>query len=455
MLLFATLITACLGLAPQGGGAAPQDKALLSPAEQKSLQAKLAKLIETRTTYDDGGSESVREKAAKNYEKAKDAFQTEWDSKVEKKGDLMKSTIDLAAIFDSCLPYDRKSALSLRKVEGKEGIPTYYLSVPKPYKAETPIRTVLLVPGLDEKGEWTDGKRWLDNTWGDKAAVFGDSIFHIPVVSKDCDLDPFPDYSRQGGEQKEGQRIREFMQSFGETQREYNIDRSRLFADAGKGACGFVLRAATHFPDRFAGVVLRQPTAVDDIRLGSLVGLRVLLLSSPETAEACKALKARFDKVDAKQCTILETTDAYPFKAAGPDIEKWMADVRRVVNLTTVVLEPNDDRFRKGFWVSIETMDSIYTAPADKKPRIEAIADRAQNRITIKAVGVESLYLQLNDSLIDLDKDFTVVINDKAVTEKRSRDFNRMLDNMVKRFDTDFLFPVEFRVRVPKPEAAR
>ena len=63
------------------------------------------------------------------------------------------------------------------------------------------------------------------------------------------------------------------------------------------------------------------------------------------------------------------------------------------------------------------------------------------------------MQLQLNDSLVDLDKDFTIVVNDKAITEKRSRDFNRMLDYVILRFDPDFLFPVQFRVRVPKPEA--
>ena len=39
----------------------------------------------------------------------------------------------------------------------------------------------------------------------------------------------------------------------------------------------------------------------------------------------------------------------------------------------------------------------------------------------MKARGVESFTLLLNDDLVDLDKEFTVVVNDKAVTEKRTR----------------------------------
>ena len=61
--------------------------------------------------------------------------------------------------------------------------------------------------------------------------------------------------------------------------------------------------------------------------------------------------------------------------------------------------------------------------------------------------------LSLNDSLVDLDNKFTLVVNDKAWEEgKRNRDFNNLLKRMVRKNDTQFLFPVEFRVNVPKPE---
>ncbi len=98
-------------------------------------------------------------------------------------------------------------------------------------------------------------------------------------------------------------------------------------------------------------------------------------------------------------------------------------------------------------------MDPIHTAPLDKRPRVEAEVDRADNRINIKAVGVESILLTLNDSLVDLDKEFTIVINDKAVSEKRSRDFNTLLSYAQQRFDTDFLFPVQLRLGVPTSDA--
>jgi len=139
----------------------------------------------------------------------------------------------------------------------------------------------------------------------------------------------------------------------------------------------YALRAMTYFPHRFAGLILRHPDAdaVADLRLGSLNGKPVLLLSSPATATACAKLKERIDALTKDSCTVIETTDAYPFKAATPEIEKWLAGVKRDLMLTHVVLEPNHDQWHDGFWVRIGTMDSLETAPRDKMPRLEVDAD--------------------------------------------------------------------------------
>jgi len=433
----------------------PQDPApKLAPADQKALQGKLAKFVETQIAYDDPAAVGkAREKAQKAYDGAREAFWSDWKKQSEKHGDLLKSIADLEVIFASAIPYERKQPMTLRKIDAKDPVPAYYLSVPKSYKAETPTRAVLLVPGLDDKQEWIEGKKWFDSTWSDKAAMAGDTIVHVPVVSKTVELDTMPDYSKTESEEQEKQRIQELLLSFGDTQRGYNVDRARRFLDAGKGACGFAVRFACHFPDLFTGVILRSPMAVDELRLGSLGGANFLLLSSADTAAACDALKARLDKVEGVTCTILPTTDAYPFIGAAPEIEKWMAGCKRVVNRKKIVIEPNEDRFKQAYWVSIADMSSVHTSPEGSKPRVEVEADRAQNRIKITAVGVESLMLSLNDSLVDLDNKFTLVVNDKAWEEgKRNRDFNNLLKRMVRKNDTQFLFPVEFRVNVPKPE---
>jgi hypothetical protein len=425
-----------------------QDKALLSSSEQKSLRTKLAKLIQADREYADATG-SARDKAARTYDKAKDAFQKEWDGKVERKGNLLASVPDLTEIFDNIFEYDRGRALTIRKVTPK-GYPAHGLSVPKAYKNTDPVRSIVSIPGESGSG-FTDGVEWFKSTWGGTTAE-GDTLFHVVMPSEGLDFDRMPDFMTEEGESVERKRIADLLMSLGETLRSYNLDRNRMFLDASKGNCAFALRFATYFPERFAGIILRHPTAVDEIRIGSLSGVPVLLLSTAETAAVANALKGRFDELKDSKCTVLEAKGSYPFLESAADIEAWMDGVKRDINRSSLVIEPNHDQFHHLLWAAITRMDPVHTAALDKRPRIELTADRQQNRIVIDARGVESVFLMLNDSLIDLDKEFTMVINGKAVTEKRSRDFNLMKDTAVTRFDGNFLFPVQFNVLIPAEE---
>jgi len=222
-----------------------------------------------------------------------------------------------------------------------------------------------------------------------------------------------------------------------------------VFLDCGKESSAFGLRLATHFPDLFAGVILRWPVFQEDLRLGSIAGLPVLLVATAETKDAAAKLKDSLDKLQAGSCTVMDATGAYPFRDGTAEIEKWMADKQRRLMRPQIVVEPNDDRFKKAFWAVIGRMDPLAALPRDMRPRLEVSADRATNRITVKSRGVENFALWLNDSLVDLDKEYTVVVNDKAFTQKSTRDFGRMFDQMLVKFDGDFLFPVLFECNVP------
>jgi hypothetical protein len=438
---------------PQGGSSDPAagQAPLLTPAEQKSLHDKLTKMVAARIEYD-GSQGRDREKAGKSYEKEREAFDKEWAQRVEKKGNLLRSPVDVAAIFDNCFTFQRKTAQPIKLENPPKGVSPFCLSVPKSYKAELPARTVLVMPGaLDSGAGWIDGREWFTSTW-DKSAAVGDTLFHINQLNKDVDFDTPPNFDREGDEAKEIVRFQELLGSFGETNRGYNLDRRRVFLDCGRGSCAFALRAAANFPDRFAGLILRDPVEPGALRLGSLTGVPVLLLADGKTGAAATKLQEALNALAKDSCKVLTPTDAYPFKGAAADIEAWMAGVKRDLARPHVVLEPNDDRFRRGFWVSIDRMDVIRTSPPDQRPRIEATVDRAGNRITVKCVGIETFALTLSDALIDLDKEYTIEVNGKPFAEKRARDFNAMLDAMIKKFDPEYLFPVTFRCTVPRVE---
>ncbi|MCA8974308.1 MAG: hypothetical protein KDC98_06275 [Planctomycetes bacterium] len=448
-------------MTPQGGdeGAPPaasnQDKApLLDAKAQESLRTKLQKMMAAEAAYD-AAEGKAREKANRPFESAKQAFRDEWESR-SKKANLLASMPDLLAIYENCFavgkpPHNPGTVRAGDKVELDESMKfdfSYFL--PKKYKPKVPMRTVLMLPGSKgNDGEWLDGRRYFESAW-DKTAALDSTIFHIPTLPEGLSMDPAPDYSRDGQEAMEGRRIASVFATFGRTLTDVNVDRPRVFVDCGRGNCAFGLRFVSIFPDRFAGIILRSPTAVEDIRLGSLYGKPVLMIKTAENGAVVETLKKQLEAVTPESVTVIDATDEYPFKGSADAIEQWMDKQKRNIAPTKVIIEPNHNRFNKAYWVLINRMNPIHTSAAENMPRIEVEADRATNRIVVKAQGIESFTLLLNDLLVDLDKEFTVVINDKATTETKTRNEMRMYEGMINRNDWEFLFPVEFTSTVSK-----
>lgn len=460
-----TLATLALPL-PQGGEAGSQPPPpLLSPAEQKSLNKKLADYIEADQEHEQA-PDNRKDRTGKKKNQAKDAFVKEWESRCDKlKVDLLKSVTDLQAIFANVLPYERRSGQGLMKREeakttlGQPIDKEYGLFVPKGYKYEAPARTVIMVPGLDDAGGWVECRDWFAATWGNaaanKPALLEDTIFHAVQVQKGLELDPAVDFTRQAADDShEVACIAQVLVPFNETFKNYNVDRDRVLLDCGRGSSSFGLRFATLFPHRLCGLVLRDAPEADDIRLGSLNGLPVLIVADGKTAAAAAKLEQRINALHANSCTVLKAEDAYPYPASSAAIEKWLAERKRELFLGKVVIEPNNPRIAENYWVNITKMEAIGGVPLAKRPRLEVTADRAQNRLTIKAEGVEEFTVLLNDRLVDLDdpKGVTLIINDKALTIGRGRDRQALIDLVLRKQDTGWLFPVSLGLTVPRPE---
>lgn len=456
MVLMVGLTLALFSLPVPQGGEGAQNQPVLSAAEQKSLNKKLADLIESQKTWDEATG-NKRDSASRKHEKAKEAFMKEWESRCEKtKTNLLASVPDLRAIFANVLPYDRASGSgTLKKEELKDARAiekTYALFVPKSYKPEVPVRTVVVIPGSDAAGNWVECRDWFRDTW-DNAAALADTLFNVIQVPKGFDLDSIPDFSKPGDDGKENSRIALVLASWGSTVKTYNLDRDRLFLDCGKGSSGFGLRLASMFPDRFAGIVLRDVPDVDGIRLGSLNGMAVAIVAPAADKAAATKLEQRLNGLYAGACTVIEAKGEYPFAASTADIETWMGGVKRNLMQPKIVVEPNHPRFTKAYWVTIDRMESIAGIPLGQRARIEVEADRKQNRINVKSSGVEAFSLLLNDELVDLDKEVTVVINDKAVVKKRGRELSSLIELVyTQKLDTGWLFPTTFDCKVPKPE---
>ncbi|MBL9079004.1 MAG: hypothetical protein JNL08_15985 [Planctomycetes bacterium] len=456
--LVSLLLAPLAVLAPQGDPAAagqttdPARAARLTPAEQKSLHDKLVKYLSADEDYDRATSIKDREKTNKKREKTLSDFDDEWQKLSARKGDLLGSMADLRAVFENCfeLPRPSFSLGQLRKETAKEDGVDYSFYLPKGYKPETSLRTFVVLPGTaGAEGSWAKPADYFAAVW-DKTDTQLDTIFVVPHVPNGLELDPVPDYSREGAEAEEMRRNTAVFAGWGRVMTGFNVDRARTFLDCGRGACGFGLRFVSIFPDRFAGVVLRDPVAVDDIRLGSMLGMPVLMVKTAANAAVVDALRKRFEELTPGSVTVVDATDEYPHRAAGPAITEWSAKQRRNMTPSRVVIEPNHDRYKRAYWVEIDRSDPMLGAPLDARPRIEVTADRAQNRIVVQARGIERFVLRLNDDIVDLGKEFTVVVNDKAVPEKKERSFRDMEKGFKLRRDWDYLFPVIYRASVPK-----
>ena len=437
-------------LLPQEPSATGQDpKPILVERYQKLLGYKLRKYLEAEIAHE-ASSGSARDKTSKAKRKAKEVFEKDWD-KAEEKG-VLGSMVDLRAVFYNCFENKRPEAgkgnFYNKDVSGTDL--KYGIYLPKKYTEKTPW-TTLVVLSDGTGGNWSKPADYFKKVWGD-TAILDESIVHMPVIPEGLEMDPIPDYSREGADLEEDRRIGTVFGSFRTVLDNYNVDRARVFLDCGKGNCGFGVRLATLFPDRFAGLILRDAIEVDQksIRIGNLLNLPVLMLKTGNNAATVDALKKRWDEKCPGMLTVMDSKGAYPHLESADDIAAWMTAKRRIMTPKEITLEPNHDRFHKTYWVGMEIAESLLTADPDKKPRMEVVADRENNRITVDAQGVERFELLLNDDLIDLDKEFTLVINGKASKETSRRSFRDMKSRMMLRNDWDYLFPVRHMASVTK-----
>lgn len=423
---------------------------ILSSADTKKLQGMVQKWFEPwfelrELSPDDkrvrklqGDTEGQREKVVK-----------EWENKT-KKADLLGSMQDLRAVFAQPFTYARVGGSGLlRSEKGNERIPPHAVFIPKVYKPDDKaLRAVVVLPGtIGEK--WQGSREYFADTW-EGTKLTEDSFFVVADFPEGMDADPMPDYSQPNGDLVERSRIKQVFLPMGSQLKPLNYDRNRLFLDCGRESSGFGMRLASYFP-RFAGVVLRHPVPVPDgVRLGSLLGIPVLLVASAETKAACDALSAALNALEAGKCTVIDGKGAYPWKESQPEIEQWIASQVRPIERQKVLIEPNHDNFKKAHWANITQAEPLLGTPMAKRPRLLVEADRAQNRIKVETQGVEQFQLLLNDSIVDLGKEFTVDVNGKLFTEKRTRSFSFMTEQMMTAYDPSWIFTAEYSVKVPK-----
>lgn len=424
---------------------------VLSASDVKALNKDVKEWFEAWQKYEfEATSSSDRRKHGRATDKAREKFEKEWAAK-SKKVNPLASPADLRAVFENAFSYERTNPSgNLKLVKDTPETPGYSFVAPRTYDPRNAYVGVLLLPGFDDaKAAWEDPQSYYDNTWKD-SPIADQSIVVIPRLDNGMQLDSLPDDTKPGAEEDEIQRLRAVLAPFGQVQREYNLARDRLILDCGRGSSGFGVRLATYFPSRFAGLIVRWPTELEGLRLGSLTGLPILIVANEQTQAAADSIKKRIDAHGGNKCTILAATTNHPYGGESGRIGEWANTVRRDLTPSRVVIELTSDRFKNGYWVQIGTAEPLNSVSKDQRPSLTVVADRATNRITVTAVNVSDYRLLLNDDLIDLGQPFTVVTNGVAVQEQRERNMDWMIRQMQTQFDPTYVFTSWFDGTVPK-----
>ncbi|MEZ5965400.1 MAG: hypothetical protein R3F56_16325 [Planctomycetota bacterium] len=230
----------------------------------------------------------------------------------------------------------------------------------------------------------------------------------------------------------------------GVVQRQLNVDRDRLSLAGHGSECGTVLRAATAAPDRFSALALSEPDATPPLAYENLAGVPVLMLSTESGIDIVQTLRREIARADVGR---VETRDVRRFGAA--QIGNWLERQQRRLMRETVTLVMRPDGIVDGYWVAGISAD--LGGPDNGEPaRIRVVADRSRGLITVNARRIERFSLLLNDELIDLDREFTLDVNDVRVTLRRGRSLSFLTQTVSERFDPRFLFTTALSIDVPR-----
>ncbi len=308
---------------------------------------------------------------------------------------------------------------------------TLNFSIPKSYpKKDKDLRNKIprgdpypLLISLHEKRDYNDkypGQALLKRRYPTKAwpELYENWIVMCPIAAAGNFVD-----------KKGGMRDKVFRNPFAEFWRHYNIDFERIVLDGSEQA--FV--AATSMPVYFSGVILNGKWKLDDeqaLLVKNFATLPTYVVNNPALAKQLR--EAGHEAVTAG--------------VGGATLKTWMAERKRVPP-TKFSWTVAPDRYDQvlAYWVNLDGTN--WGAP--KRQLDVDVVDTATepNTIKIKALGINSLSLFLNDDVVDLDRKVRILINGHIEHDGIIKPQDERMEKVGR--DFDFLFnrePVRIRV---------
>jgi hypothetical protein len=185
------------------------------------------------------------------------------------------------------------------------------------------------------------------------------------------------------------------------------VNINRMFIDGGDIAAGIAAR----FAELWTGAILHDAKGsargTPDLRSTGLSGVPAFCVCRKgKKGQASFAKRLKGDSAG----SVSEVVEPDGDKVLG-DVRKirlWMEAQPRENQPRKIAYTVHDPSFQRHFWINILDYDSSIKG----KPSFLAEADRASNVVEIEPRGLLRFEVFLNDAIIDLNKDVTIVIID-------------------------------------------
>ena len=207
---------------------------------------------------------------------------------------------------------------------------------------------------------------------------------------------------------------------------------------------------AARFTEFFAGAILRgsdgKAGSINLRTAGGLNGLPAYCIVNPKKSKQTKY--AELLKTDNAATEVVQFEN--PLAADAEAIAKWMKGLPPRGTPRSIQYTIHNSSFQRHQWINVLRYDSSLDPPAS----FEAVADRATNTVTVKARGLTQFEISLNDALVDLNNDVTIIVEEdgkplEVLKGKVARDLGTMLTELIESNQPWRVYPVRIAVDMP------
>jgi hypothetical protein len=282
----------------------------------------------------------------------------------------------------------------------------------------------MLLSIVDSK---TDPKAWIEKSWVAQEDFAKDWVLVAVAESEAFDVTK--------------DKIA-LMRVAGRMSRIFNVDVNRIFVEGVGAACKSAqLSAAWAGPDRIAGLVLRNPA--EFVTAENCALFPTVVVKGPEGGDKAAAVFAKWKETHGEAKSIeLTAPDAASLDGSCVPLGDWLkaAKPRELPKSYTWSC-----LFDANGCTNPWTGSLILVTPGKRMEptKLDVTYAADTNSVVIKATNLGELWVGINDDLLDLDKEVSIVVNDVTLHKKV---FQRSVQEMLTKADDwaeyGRLFPV-------------